>query len=308
MSISEIHALLALMDDPDETVYDHVRDRLLSKGKDVLPFVNDAALSGRECALFQSRLTKLQEGLQQSDIREELEAWMECGGQDIWAGAQLVQRAVDPAWQVAESNYAFESLKKEVWLELNEELTALEQVRILNHIFFSVHEFEGVWRIPHVPSEALPTGVLEGKKGNPVGLGMLYLSVAQALGIPVRGINLPNHFILAYCDDAFVGEGTAQKGQAGILFYINPYSQGTVIGPDDVSEFLSHIEGEGGETGRQWRPALSMEIVQRLVRNVAYALREAGDEEKAERMLDVFQPLLSSFENAEERSGDYPNV
>jgi hypothetical protein len=51
-----------------------------------------------------------------------------------------------------------------------------------------------------------------------------------------------------------------------------------------------------------------MEIVQRLVRNVAYALREEGDEEKAERMLDVFQPLLSSFENAEERSGDYPNV
>ena len=41
MSISEIHALLALMDDPDEMVYDHVRDRLLSKGKDVLPFVNE---------------------------------------------------------------------------------------------------------------------------------------------------------------------------------------------------------------------------------------------------------------------------
>ena len=79
MSISEIHALLALMDDPDETVYDHVRDRLLSKGKDVLPFVNDAALSGRECALFHSRLTKLQEGLQQSDIREELECKVERG-------------------------------------------------------------------------------------------------------------------------------------------------------------------------------------------------------------------------------------
>jgi regulator of sirC expression with transglutaminase-like and TPR domain len=308
MSISEIHALLALMDDPDETVYDHVRERLLSKGKDVLPFVTDAANSGRECALFQSRLTRLQEGLQQSDVRAELDAWMACGGDDLWGGIQLVQRAVDPAWQVAESNYAFESLKKEVWLELNEELTALEQVRILNHIFFSVHEYEGVRRIPHVPAEALPTGVLAGKKGNPVGLGMLYLAVAQSLGIPMRGINLPNHFILAYCDDAFVGDGTPQKGQAGILFYINPYSQGTVIGPDEVSEFLSRIEGEGGESGRQWRPAHPMEIVQRLVRNVAYALREHGDQDRADRMLDVFKPLLSSFENAEERSGDYPNV
>ena len=308
MSISEIHALLALMDDPDETVYGHVRERLLSKGKDVLPFVNDAANSGRECELFQSRLSRLQEGLQQSDIRQELETWMEAGGQDLWAGAQLVQRAVDAGWNVAESNYAFESLKKEVWLELNEELTALEQVRILNHIFFSVHEFEGVRRIPHVPAEALPTGVLSQKKGNPVGLGILYLSIAQAFGIPMRGINLPNHFILAYCDNAFVSEGTGQTSQAGILFYINPYSQGTVIGPDEVTEFLSHIEDEGSDSGRQWRPAHPMEIVQRLVRNVSYALREQGDEERAKRMLEVFQPLLSSFENAEERSGDYPNV
>ncbi|HBP45391.1 MAG TPA: hypothetical protein DD635_05780 [Flavobacteriales bacterium] len=308
MSISEIHALLALMDDPDETVYDHVRERLLSKGKDVLPFVNDAANSGKECELFQLRLTKLQEGLQQTDIREELSSWMDGGGQNIWTGAQLVHRAVDPAWQVAESNYAFEALHKAVWLELNEELTALEQVRILNHIFFTVNQFEGVRRVPHVPSEALPTGVLNGKKGNPVGLGILYLSIAQALGIPVRGINLPNHFILAYCDDAFIGEGTAQIGQAGILFYINPYSQGTVIGPDDVLDFLSQIEVDDGDSLRQWRPAHSMEIVQRLVRNVAYSLREHGDEEKAEVMLEVFQPLLSSFENAEESSGDYPSL
>lgn len=306
MSISEIHALLALMDDPDELVYQHVRDRLLSKGKEVLPFVTDAAASGPECDLFQGRLSSLQAGLQQSDIKAELGDWLSEGGRNLWEGIQLVQRAVDPVWPIANSNYAFESLKREVWLELNDELTALEQVRIMNHIFFSVHEMEGVRRLPHVPQEALPTGVLSAKKGNPIGLGMLYLAVAEALGLPLRGINLPSHFILAYCDEAFIAEDLGPKGQAGILFYINPYSQGTVIGPDDVNEFLSHMEGDA--SAKSWRPAHSIEIVQRLVRNVVYALREQSEVQKADELLVLFEPLLSSFENAEERSGDQSNI
>lgn len=306
MSISEIHALLALMDDPDETVYHHVRDRLLSKGKEVLPYVTSAAASGPECSLFQSRINRLQEGLMQSDIREELALWMEEGGRDLWSGILLVQRAVYPEWSIADSNFAFEALKKEVWLELNEELTALEQVRILNHIFFSAHQMEGVRRLPHQAAEAIPSGVLHSKKGNPLGLGMLYLAIAESLDIPMRGINLPSHFILAYCDRAHLGDDVNQKGQAGILFYVNPFSQGTIIGPDEVTEFLSHMENE--ESGRQWRPAQTMELIQRLVGNVAFAFREEGDEERSSQLLDVFSPLLSAFENAEKRSDDYPNV
>jgi hypothetical protein len=189
MSISEIHALLALMDDPDETVYTHVRERLLSKGKEVIPFVDSVASSGQNDALINGRLALLKEGLQQTDVKEALRAWMDEGGMDLWKGVELVHSAVDSSWNVAQSNGLFEALKKEIWLELNEEQTALEQVRILNHVFFSLHNMESVRRLPHVPMEALPSGVLQEKKGNPIGLGILYLAVAQSLGIPLRGVN-----------------------------------------------------------------------------------------------------------------------
>ena len=76
MSISEIHALLALMDDPDETVYTHVRERLLSKGKEVIPFVDSVASSEQNDALINGRLALLKEGLQQTDVKEALRAWM----------------------------------------------------------------------------------------------------------------------------------------------------------------------------------------------------------------------------------------
>ena len=306
MSISEIHALLALMDDPDEAVYTHVRERLLSKGKDVLPYVDRIETLDGKDDLIKGRLALLRMGLQQTDVKEALRSWMDDGGMDLWKGVELVHAASDSTWNHAESNERFEALKKEVWLELNEEQTALEQVRILNHVFFSLHQMEGVRRLPHVPMEALPSGVLKDKKGNPIGLGVLYLAVAQSLGIPLRGVNLPNHFILAYCDLAHVNEPNVSKGQSGILFYINPYSQGSVIGVDDVSEFLVQV-GEG-EPVPQWRPSHPMEIIQRLTRNVAFAIREASGEERSNQFLKLFAPLLSAFENAQERSGDYPPI
>ena len=306
MSISEIHALLALMDDPDETVYKHVRERLLSKGKDVLPYVETVASSDANDDLIKGRLALLKQGLQQTDVKEALRAWMDEGGMDLWKGVQLVHAAADGGWNHSESNDRFEALKKEVWLELNEEQTALEQVRILNHVFFSLHEMESVRRLPHVPLEALPSGVLMEKKGNPIGLGVLYLAVAQSLGLPLRGVNLPNHFILSYCDVAHVNDPSSSKGQSGILFYINPYSQGSVIGVDDVSEFL--VEVSEGESVQQWRPSHPMEIIQRLVRNVAFAIRESNGEEHSAQFLLLFQPLLSAFENTEKRPDDYPPI
>ena len=306
MSISEIHALLALMDDPDETVYTHVRERLLSKGKEVLPFVESAESTQQEDGLIKGRLALLKEGLQQTDVKEALADWMDLGGTDLWKGVQLVHSALDPTWNMAESMERFEALKKEIWLEMNEEQTALEQVRILNHVFFSLRAMESARRLPHVPMEALPSGVLEQKKGNPIGLGVLYLAVARALDIPLKGVNLPNHFILAYCDVAHVNEPEVTKGQSGILFYINPYSQGSVIGVDEVSEFLVEV-GEG-ESVQHWRPSHPMEIIQRLVRNVAFATRESSGEERSNRLLSLFEPLLSAFENSEQRSGDYPPI
>ena len=33
-------------------------------------------------------------------------------------------------------------LKQDTWLELNENLTALEQVNVLNRIFFEIHDYQ----------------------------------------------------------------------------------------------------------------------------------------------------------------------
>tara|TARA_B110000285_G_C15085156_1_gene595780 strand:+ start:506 stop:1429 length:924 start_codon:yes stop_codon:yes gene_type:complete len=306
MSVSEIHALLALLDDPDDTVYNHVRDQLVSKGKEILPFVHAEVSKAPDCDVFMDRLEQLRGELQRTDIKSAVNEWKSSNVPSLWEGVLLVQKATYPELDLDAARLDFEQLKRDVWLELNDELTALEQVRILNHMFFSMRGIESVRRMPHVAFDALPSYVLKEKKGNPLGMGILYLCLTEALNLPVRGVNLPNHFILAYCDDAHVQERLASSMQAGILFYINPFSSGAVIGPADVAEFLSHLDQN--ETARQWRPCSSVEIILRLVQNVAFSLRESGELNREMELINSFAPLLSSFEDSEERSNDHPPI
>ncbi len=43
--------------------------------------------------------------------------------------------------------------------------------------------------------------VLDTKKGNQISLASIYSIIAQKLDIPIYGVNLPQHFILAYLDE-----------------------------------------------------------------------------------------------------------
>ncbi|MDG2210265.1 MAG: transglutaminase family protein [Flavobacteriales bacterium] len=306
MSVAEIHALLALLDDPDDSVFLHVRGQLLSKGKDVLPYVEAEVSKAPSCELFLERLEELRVDLQRTDIRTAVSEWTGIGERGLWEGAMLVHRAFDPQWDFVSAQAEFDQLRREIWLELNDEHTALEQVRIINHILFSVKQLESVRKMPHSPADALPAAVLSQGRGNPLGLGILYLSIAEALGLPIRGVNLPNHFVLAYCDEAHVQSERSIIAQAGILFYINPFSDGTVIGPVEVSEFLSPLDEK--ETARQWKPSGSPEIIHRLVQHVAFSLKESGEEERGDALLGAFRPLISSSEDSAQGPNDHSSI
>lgn len=297
MSVSEIHALLALLDDPDDTVYNHVRDQLISKGNEVLPYVNEEVSKSPNCDVFLGRLEKLRGELQRTDTKSAVIEWKSQDSPCLWEGVLLVQKATYPDMDVEEARQDFDRLKRDVWLELNDELTALEQIRIINHMLFSMRGMQSLRRVQNVAIEALPSFVLKEKKGNALGLGLLYLCLAETLNLPIRGVNLPNHFILAYCDESHLQEHENSSAQSGILFYVNPFSNGSVIGPDDVAEFLSHLQTS--ETERQWRPCNSVEIIHRLVQHVAFSLREGGELTREMELIKSFEPLLSSLEDAE---------
>ena len=56
-------------------------------------------------------------------------------------GVYLIAKYQYPDLRFEDVREKIEIVKKDVWLELNENLTALEKVKILNHIIFDIHKF-----------------------------------------------------------------------------------------------------------------------------------------------------------------------
>lgn len=288
MQPNEIHALIQLLDDPDESVYLHVREQLLAKGTEVLPALIESRESHAYCEEHERRMDELVDGLHGSYVHTGLRDWFDSGADRVFEGALWVHKAADPLLDMQALREAYEVLKRNVWLELNEEFTALEQVRILNHILYDIEGYVNAKSGQPDPKHALLGEVLSERRGNPLGLGILYLSLAQDLNLPIHGVNLPNHFILCYCDEHHVHHEphTADdETPGGVLFYINPFSQGTVINKAEVSEFLSHLELPVDE--KNCGPCGSVDIVRRLIGNVAYGYERNGYIRQAEKMREL---------------------
>ena len=62
------------------------------------------------------------------------------------------------------------------------------------------------------------------------------------------------------------------------------------------------------EVGAADRGRAGEVIIHRLVQHVAFSLREAGELEREKELIHSFEPLLSSLEDAEERSNDHPPI
>ena len=213
MSDTEIQALIALIDDPDEGIYTHVRDRILSLGEPVVPVLERAWEVDDLGDLFRNRIEDLLHTIHLDLTYNRLVAWKKEGGEDLLSGALIVCRYRYAELDENRVKGRLAALRQDIWLELNDNLTAFEKVRVFNHIFFQVHGFKGNKRNYHAPQNSYINEVLESRKGNPLSLAVIYQVLAEELDLPMRGVNLPNHFVLAYMDETGVAASELGHGE-----------------------------------------------------------------------------------------------
>ena len=92
-----------------------------------------------------------------------------------------------------------------------------------------VHKFRGNTDEYLNPNNNFINKVLETRRGNPLLVGLVYMLVAQMLGMPVYGVNLPQHFVLAFLEqETYAGNVTGMSTQTAQnrkpLFYINAFN------------------------------------------------------------------------------------
>ncbi len=287
LNTEEIEALISLIDDPDESVYAHVRTRIVSLGSSIIPHLENIWELNSFSDPFQQRIEDIIHIIQFENVKNALIDWSREGGKDLFEGALLVARYQYPDMDELEVKNEMMKVRQDIWLELNDELTAFEKVKIFNHILYKVHGFRGNKKNYHAAQNSYINTVLESKKGNPLTLSILYIVIAESLGIPIHGVNLPNHFLLAYVDEynimRFIDKATnPDADDSDILFYLNAFSSGAMVHKDEIRAYLEKMKLDF--LPEFMEPCSNRMMISRLLNNLINSYDRLGYPEKVEEL------------------------
>lgn len=280
---TKLASLITLLDDPDPQIFKQIEEELLSYGNEVVGYLEGAWEKSFD-SILQERIENLIHKIQFINVKEDLALWYQSGGFDLLRGFIIINRYQYPDLNEQKIINQIEAIKRDIWLQLIYESSPIEKVKLINHIFYNVYGFSGNTTNHQDPKNSFLSEVLESKKGNQISLAIIYSIIAQKLDIPIYGVNLPQHFILAYAD-----EKAKYDEENGILFYINVFNKGYVFGKKDIDQFLKQLKINPEQLF--YEPCSNTEILKRVIRNLISSYEKAGALEKSEELLSLLEVL-----------------
>lgn len=275
---NELNALIRLLDDPDEKVYYLIKKRILSYGTDAIAFL-EGAWENENSEIAQYRIEDIIHILYFDSLKIQFEDWVKYGSDNLLLGALLVSRYQYPDLKEEDIIREMGKISQDIWLELNENLNALEKIRAFNQIFFHKHNFTGNKANYHSPENSFIKQVIETRKGNPISLSVIYMLIGRRLNLPIFGINLPEHFVLGYVENNKV------------LFYINSFSKGTILTKRELEFFIRQMKIEPDAS--YFEPCSNVDIIKRMLVNLSNAYSKQNQKEKVKEIEELIEIIDS---------------
>ncbi|WDF68039.1 transglutaminase-like domain-containing protein [Sphingobacterium oryzagri] len=272
MKEQELKALISLLDDPDAEIYQALEDKLITCGPEVIPLL-EASWEASFDVLLQGRVEQIIHKIQFNEVQSDLQLWKMNNQEDLLEGLLIINRYQYPNLAEEEVYTKLADLKRSAWYHLMYEMSPLEKVKLLNNILFREFGLSGNTSDYHAPQNSFINKVLETKKGNPISLACIYSIVAQRLDIPIYGINLPKHFVLAYMKE---------ENPTEVLFYINVFNRGQVMRDEDIYAFLQQLNLPASDD--YIKPCDNLAIIKRVLRNLIAAYNHVDNLEKREEV------------------------
>ena len=239
---AEINALFKLIDDPDEEVFNTIADRLLNYGTPIIPdlehlwenTLDEATLERIEIMIYKLRL---------QDLKEAFVEWKSKPDPSLFEGALLVTKFQFPELAIDSLRHQMEKIRRNIWLELNNYLTPLEQANVIRNILFNYYQIKGVEVNYEKPEEFLISAPLQSKKGNAIANTLLYAELCQQLEIQAQFINIPKQCIIAFYASDWDPEEIVANPQEFIQFYVEG-TTGNAFSQKDLDQYMirSNIE------------------------------------------------------------------
>jgi len=278
----EISALLHLIDDPDEEVFGAVSNRIVEFGRTIIPNLENLWETTVN-EQVQERIELLIHRLHFTDLHEDFRQWSLAGHHDLMVGSLLAAKFQYPELTTASIVLEIEKLRRNIWLELNNYLTPLEQARIVTGILYGYYGLKGTETAYTDVNDFLLNKTIEARRGNQVGNGLLYLILAELLDIPVRAIGVPRQFILAYFKSGYSAEEVEQP-ITKIEFFIDPAS-GMVFTHKDLELYFKRMQVPPIHS--YFRPFSNKRVIQHLLEEMGKCFDNEKNAYKKDELRDL---------------------
>jgi len=190
-------------------------------------------------------------------------------------------------------------LLKRLRQRLPADAAALHKLRLLNQFFFDELGFGGNRNNYYACENSFLSEVLRTRLGIPISLAVLWLELAQGIGLDAKGVGFPGHFLvkvrLPYPHeghvviDPFDGQSLSKEELIERITPLHTQSGLLREGQSVSDDLLAHY----------LRAATPREILARMLRNLEQLYLSEAD---AERLQQVRQRLAVLLPNADEAS------
>ena len=166
---------------------------------------------------------------------------------------------------------------------LTSDADVVQKLQMLNQFFYRELGFAGNLNDYYDPDNSYLNVVLNKRRGIPISLAVLYLEMAQQIGLAARGVSFPGHFLLRVTMaggevmmDPVSGEAL---NETEMIEMLEPFVSGPVTHGDSVSKTLRGL----------LQPARPREIMARMLRNLKAIYLQT---ERWQRLMAVQQRLV----------------
>ncbi len=277
----EMFALFTLIDDPDEEVYSTVSEKIVAFGKNIIPNLEhlwETTLSED----VQERIEMIIHHLHFTDLSNDFIEWRDSAYHDLLFGALLVSKYQYPELHTTPVLQDIEKIRRNVWLELNNFLTPLEQANVLSSIVYNYYKLKGVEVNYEHPDDFFIHKVLESKKGNALTNGIIYQVMCDLLDINAKIINIPKQCIIAFYHSDYDAATHIGHPQDKIHFYVDA-TTGQAFSHKDIENYFTRLSVPPSPA--YFKPQSHKRIIQVLLKEVSKCFDNPSKDYKQKELL-----------------------
>jgi len=199
--------------------------------------------------------------------------------------AQDVYPNIDIPGYVGQLDRIAEAIKKRI----AGDAFAEQKLKALNYYLFNEMRFSGNIDEYYDPRNSYLNEVIERRTGIPITLSILYLEVGKRLGLNLKGVSFPGHFLVKL---------SVKRGQ----LVLDPFTGGEAQSEADLRQRLAQVlpseKAEQAQLDQYLEPATPRQIIARVLRNLKNIYMQSGRHDQA--LAVMHRMLLVMPESAEE--------